>query len=67
MKRMIIAAVISIPILLSGCMAAASKGVRQSDLDAWVGVPVKALDTHSLFLTMRLERSFIEDGLEIRN
>lgn len=61
-----IVAVITVSILLSGCLA--TKGlVRQSDLDSWVGVPVKALDTHSIFLTMRLERSFTDDGMEIRN
>ncbi len=61
-----IMASIAISILLTGCLATLG-GVRQSDLDVWVGVPVKALDTHSLFLTMRLERSFTEDGDEIRN
>jgi hypothetical protein len=31
-------------------------------------MPVVALDTHSLFLTMRLERSYAENGaIEIRN
>ena len=59
-------AIIIISLLLSGCLGAGAR-VNQSDLDAWVGVPVKALDTHSVFLTMRLERSFTEDGLEIRN
>ena len=58
--------IIIISFLLSGCLGAGVK-VNQSDLNAWVGVPVKALDTHSVFLTMRLERSFTEDGLEIRN
>lgn len=62
MKRLLV--IVATTFLLSGCTALA---VRQSDLDAWVGVPAKALDTHSLFLTMRLERSFTEDGLEIRN
>ncbi len=64
MKRLTI---IIISFLLTGCLAATAKNVRQSDLDAWVGVPVKALDVHPMFLTMRLERSFTEDGLEIRN
>ena len=30
--------------ILTGCAT-----VRQQDLDAWVGMPVEALDTHSLF------------------
>ncbi len=59
--------IIIISFLLNGCLAAASLSVRQSDLDAWAGKPVKALDTHPLFLTMRLERTFTEDGIEIRN
>ena len=63
MKRL---AIIMISFALSGCLGAGAR-VNQSDLDAWVGVPVKALDVHSVFLTMRLERSFTEDGLEIRN
>ena len=41
--------------------------VRQPDLDAWIDVPVKELDMHTEFLTMRLERTFTEDGMEIRN
>lgn len=42
--------------------------VRQSDLDAWVGKPVAALDTHSFFLTLPLRRSYTEDGtIELRN
>jgi len=52
-------------IFLVGCPML---GVRQSDLDAWVGIPVEALDTHSMFLGMRLERSYTSDGtIEIRN
>lgn len=47
---------------LVGCAS-----VRQSDLDAWVGTPVEALDTHSLFLTMPMIRTVSESGLEIRN
>ena len=70
MKRLntIVALIIS-SILLSGCAGGAGLGlgVRQSDLDAWVGVPAKALDVHSVFLTMRLERTFTDDGMEIRN
>ena len=46
-------------ILLTGC-------VSQADLDAWKGVPVAALDTHSLFLDMPVERTVTEAGIEIR-
>jgi hypothetical protein len=49
--------------LVTGC---ATKIVRQSDLDAWRGVPVIALDTHSLLLTFPMVRTITESGLEIR-
>ena len=51
-------------ITLAGC---ALRGVRQSDLDAWVGMPVEALDTQPLFLGMRLDRRMTNDGIEVRN
>ncbi|MEW8288243.1 MAG: hypothetical protein AB2697_19870 [Candidatus Thiodiazotropha endolucinida] len=41
--------------------------VRQEDLDAWVGVPVVALDTHSIFITIPMFRTVTKDGIEIRN
>jgi hypothetical protein len=41
--------------------------VRQQDLNAWVGVPVEALDTHSIFITMPMYRTITADGVEIRN
>jgi len=41
--------------------------VRQQDLDTWVGMPVEALDTHSLFLTVPMVRTKTESGIEIRN
>ena len=47
---------------LSGCL----KGVRQEDLDAWVGQPVSMLDTHPFFLTVPLEKRFTADGVEVR-
>lgn len=49
-------------VTLSGCAT-----VRQSDLDSWIGMPVEALDTHSLFLTMPMVRTLTESGIEIRN
>lgn len=48
-------------LLLPGCT------VRQQDLDAWRGVPVLALDTHSLFLTVPMVRTVTQNGIEIRN
>lgn len=41
--------------------------VRKQDLDAWVGVPVEALDTHSFFITVPLYKSITPSGIEIRN
>lgn len=46
---------------LLGCAA-----VRQSNLDAWVDVPVIALDTHSFFLTLPMVRTVTDSGIEIR-
>jgi hypothetical protein len=48
--------------LLAGCAT-----VRQQDLDAWKDVPVEALDTHSLFITMPMYRTISSSGIEIRN
>jgi hypothetical protein len=42
-------------------------GVRQVDLDAWKGQPVAALETHPVFVTMRLVRTVASDGTELRN
>ena len=47
---------------LAGCAT-----VRQQDLDAWVGMPVEALDTHSLFITVPMVRTVTSSGIEIRN
>lgn len=47
---------------LSGCAT-----VRQQDLDAWVGMPVEALDTHSLFITVPVYKSVTQSGMEVRN
>lgn len=53
---------IAVVIVITGCAT-----VRQQDLDAWVGVPVEALDTHSLFITVPMYRTRTESGIEIRN
>ena len=41
--------------------------VRQQDLDAWVGVPVEALDTHPFFMKAPMFRTRTNSGTEIRN
>ena len=48
-------------------LLAACATVRQQDLDAWVGVPVEALDTHSFFITVPMFRTRTDSGIEIRN
>jgi hypothetical protein len=59
-----VAIAIALSSLVSGC---AEPTVRQQDLDAWVGMPVEALDTQTLFMTMRMVRNKSEDGIETRN
>jgi hypothetical protein len=46
--------------VLGGC-------VNQAHLDAWVGQPVEALDTHSWFLTVPMVRTISSSGIEIRD
>ena len=43
MRLLQLTTAMAIASLLAGCAT-----VRQQDLDAWGGVPVEALDTHSL-------------------
>ena len=54
--------IFTIILVLTSCAT-----VRQQDLDAWVGAPVEALDTHSIFLTMPMYRTISESGIEVRN
>lgn len=46
---------------------ASCAAVRQQDLDAWVGMPVEALDTHSFFITVPMYRTVTASGIEVRN
>ena len=50
--------------MISGC---AFKTVRQVDIDAWKDVPVTALDTHSLFITVPVVKTVTDQGIEIRD
>jgi hypothetical protein len=57
-----------------GLAACATRQVRQQNLAAWVDMPVEALDTHLLFLTVPMIRLTVpmirtktESGIEIRN
>ena len=51
--------------VLAACATVPS--VRQADLDSWKGMPVEALDTHSLFATMRMTTRTTSSGVEVRN
>ena len=42
-------------------------GVREGDLEAWVGVPASELDRHPFFITVPLVKTMTPDGTEIRN
>ncbi len=53
-----------LPLLIAGCAGA---GIRQSDIDAWTGMPVVALDTQSFFLTLPMLRTVTDTGVEIRD
>jgi hypothetical protein len=47
--------------------ACAIYGVRQADLDAWVGQPASTLEKHPWFLTRPVVRTRASDGTEIWN
>lgn len=49
-------------VVIAGCAT-----VRQADLDAWVGQPVAALETHPIFLTVPVVKTQASDGTEIWN
>ena len=51
----------------AACVLAACATVRQEDLQAWEGQPAALLESHPIFLTMRLVRTTTSDGVEIRN
>jgi hypothetical protein len=53
---------IALLIFAAGCL-----GVRQQDLDPWVGQPVSALETQPVLATMRLVRTRASDGTELWN
>jgi len=65
MKKGYITLALLVISLLTSC--AALIGVRQSDLDSWVDVPVLALDTQSFFLTVPMVKTTTDSGIEIRN
>lgn len=56
--------VVVIVLMLAGCNGVL---VRQQDLDAWVNVPVEALDTHSIFMTIPVYKYVTGSGIEVRN
>jgi hypothetical protein len=42
-------------------------GVRQQDLDSWVGEPVSSLELHPIFITIPVVKTKASDGTEIWN
>ncbi len=60
MKKILIVCLISF--VMTGC-----KTVRLTDIDAWRDVPVEALDTHSLFITIPVVKTLTDSGIEIRD
>ena len=58
-----IISLITSALFLNGC---ANMTVRQEDLNAWVGVSVERLDTHSLFLTLPVAKTITDSGVEVR-
>ena len=60
-------AVLAMTIATTPAQAGIFGKVHQEDVDAWKGVPVEALDTHPLFITMQLQRTVSPNGLEVRN
>lgn len=65
MRALRIAATGVVTAVLAACAAVPS--VRQADLDSWKGMPVEALDTHSIFATMRMTTRTTSSGVEVRN
>jgi hypothetical protein len=65
MKKSLIAFVAYSILGLTGCALFLS--VRQVDLDAWVGQPIAALETHPVFITMTVVKTEASDGTEIWN
>src|SRR5215470_8570343 len=51
--------------LLIACASAPT--VRQEDLDAWVGQPIAALETHPVFITIPVVKTEASDGTQIWN
>jgi len=64
MKHLPVTLAVGLSLLASAC---ADPVVRQQDLDVWVGMPVAALDTQTLFRTLSMIRTITDSGIEIRN
>ena len=64
MKLLKAALTVSLTALVVGCAGA---GVRQQVLDAWVAMPVLALDTHSYFKTVHMYSNMTEGDIQVRH
>lgn len=56
----------SLLFLFTSCSTYQPRTVRQQDLDAWTGVSVDALDTHSLWTTIPMKEIKTKDGYVYR-
>ncbi len=65
MRTVTLISIIGVSLIMSGCVA--NKTVRPQDVESWKGVPVIALDTHSIFSTMPMVRTKVSSGIEMRN
>jgi hypothetical protein len=54
-------------LLVASTLAGCFFKVRQQDLDAWAGMPVEALETHSFFVTVPVYKTKTQSGIEIWN
>jgi hypothetical protein len=63
MIKKILAAALAVT-ALAGC---GTMFVQQADLDTWPGVPVEALDTHTVFIAMPVTKTVTDSGIEARN
>lgn len=55
---------LSVLLIFLGCT---TPGVRQVDIDSWVGQPVISLETHPIFLTIPVVKTTASNGTEIWN
>ena len=67
--RLFLLPILLTALTLSGCLTVRQQDlvVRQQDLDAWAGMPVEALETHSFFITVPVFKTKTKSGIEVWN